>query len=196
MKIKTLLELANQIENKETFNKIINCDLLMNKSDEEKEKIFQALKTCKYNEKAIGLAVNRDVLKLRTTEEQIKLIEAIKACEYNEKASLIAINRDVLEKRTIEEQIKLIEAIKACRYDNDSFELAIKRDVLATKTIEEQIDLMKKAIPFLSYTLLNIESLEELREYLKELSENEVDVELSSKPKCKDKTIFRKKKKI
>ena len=83
-----------------------------------------------------------------------------------------------------------------CRYDNDSFELAIKRDVLATKTIEEQIDLMKKAIPFLSYTLLNIESLEELREYLKELSENEVDVELSSKPKCKDKTIFRKKKKI
>ena len=162
MKIKTLLELANQIENKETFNKIINCDLLMNKSDEEKEKIFQALKTCK----------------------------------YNEKASLIAINRDVLEKRTIEEQIKLIEAIKVCRYDNDSFELAIKRDVLATKTIEEQIDLMKKAIPFLSYTLLNIESLEELREYLKELSENEVDVELSSKPKCKDKTIFRKKKKI
>ena len=53
--------------------------------------------------------------------------------------------------------------------------------------------MQKKNTQTIYNTLLNIKSLEELREYLKELSKNKVDVELGSKPKCKDKTIFRNK---
>ena len=166
MKTKTLLELANQIENKNLLSKLMECGLFIKMSSGEQEEIIEAIKLCKYNIYAIRIAVNPYALELRTTYEQIKLIEAVKSCEYNEKAFELAVDSDMLELRTLGEQIKLIEAVKTCEYNEKAFLLAINRDVLATKTLDEQIDLMKKAVPILSQ---------------------------SSKPKCKDKTIFRNK---
>ena len=178
-----LQELKNCGYNKSAYRIATDSDVLKKRTTEEQVRLIEVLKNCEYNEYAYGIVVDPNVLEKRTTEDQIRLMETFKSCDYNEYAYGIVVDPNVLEKRTTEDQIRLIETLKNCDYIENACHIAVDSTALITKTITEQIECMQHAYEqskmqqeeqqkvYLSENIKNIETLEEMKNYIDYLIE-------------------------